>query len=178
MSCRCLRAAARSTRAPSCPSATTTSAPDVESASTRSDVADSVTKMIRLPAPFLRMSALGGVFARLSMTTRTGFSSLPESSRILRNSSDLTVKLGSSERIVPIPTMMASVSQRNRSTRWKSRSPEIRTCFLRCVEIFPSALMAAFINTNGCILSQLALPRLPCALKTTSGISREFRNRH
>ena len=107
------------------------------------------TATMRLPVPFRSISASGGVLPVLSTTMRMGWSSFPAALRPARSSGDLTVREGSSASTVPIPTMMASLSALIRSTRAKSSVPEIFTCRRSLVDIFPSALMAMLMKTNG-----------------------------
>ena len=59
------------------------------------------TAIILIPSPFLKISALTGVLAELSTMILAGFSLFPAAFLAAFLSEDFTVRLGSSERIVP-----------------------------------------------------------------------------
>ena len=88
-----------------------------------------------------RTSAFSGVDPSESSTTRSGFGP--------RAYSFFTVSLGSSIRIVPTPTRIASHDARSSWTRRRSSSFEIRTPRRDGRAILPSVDIAAFTITWG-----------------------------
>src|SRR5215212_11652655 len=105
--------------------------------------------------PSLRNCESALIFASVTIPTLTGFGGSPPATRSARNTSDLTVNLGSSSRRVLPPTIIASVLARNWSTRSLSCWDEIAAPLRSKVSILPSAVIAILIKTKGRFIIQL-----------------------